>query len=289
MLGSFPTYLHLLHCLLLPKPCKPCDHSIPYTPEASHLASTSPMSSISLQIPSDAYSLGRIYQGHLGRFEPGQGSCYPLQPWINFYPRKACSGCHVSHPYFIGYSSQKAKDCPQPICIHNAGCLVTTLFILQRPPTWCWPLSCHWFHHKHHPMPTARAGFVKVILADSSPVKAPVIPHSHRSTWQYSSKAALSSFLQDIFSGLHWYCIENSIVNGPTPKSADNVSWLAALEIFTDIAPGEYRQRDATVSLVSVSVWQDHLNLMPLDKADLCLSGSFSSVSSRHQFHQCCS
>jgi len=99
-------------------------------------------------------------------------------------------------------------------------------------------------------------------------------------SWQYSPKAALSSFLQDVFSGLHRYWMENSVVNGPTPKSADNVSWLAALEIFADIAPGEYRQRDAAVSLVSVSVRQDHPNLMPLDEADLCLSGSCSSVSS---------
>jgi hypothetical protein len=96
---------------------------------------------------------------------------------------------------------------------------------------------------------------------------------------QYSPKAALSSFLQDVFSGLHRYWMENSIANGLTPKSADNVSWLAALEVFADIAPGEYRQRDASVSLVSVSFRQDQPDLLPLDEADLRLEGSFSSVS----------
>jgi hypothetical protein len=97
---------------------------------------------------------------------------------------------------------------------------------------------------------------------------------------QYSLKAALSSFLQDVFSGLHRYWMENSVAKGLTPKSADNVSWLAALEVFADIAPGEYCQRDASVSLVSVSVRRDHPNLVPLDEADLCLEGSFSSVPS---------
>jgi len=97
---------------------------------------------------------------------------------------------------------------------------------------------------------------------------------------QYSPKAALSSFLQDVFSGLHRYWMENSVAKGPTPKSAGNVSWLAALEVFADIAPGEYRQRNASVSLVSVSFRQDQPNLVRLDKPDLCLEGLFSSVSS---------
>ena len=97
---------------------------------------------------------------------------------------------------------------------------------------------------------------------------------------QYSLKAALSSFLQDVFSGLHRYWMDNSVAKGLTPKSADNVSWLAALEVFADIAPGEYRQRNATVSLVPVSFRQDQPNLVPLDEVDLCLEGSFSSVSS---------
>ena len=97
---------------------------------------------------------------------------------------------------------------------------------------------------------------------------------------QYNPKAALSSFLQDVFSGLHRYWMENSVADGLTPKSTDNVSWLAALEVFADIAPGEYRQRDASVSLVTVSVRQDHPDFVPLDEADLCLEGSFSSVSS---------
>jgi hypothetical protein len=97
---------------------------------------------------------------------------------------------------------------------------------------------------------------------------------------QYSPKAALSSFLQDVFSGLHRYWMENSVDKGLTPKSADNVSWLAALEVFADIAPGEYRQRNPSDSLVSVSFRQNQPNLVPLDEDDLCLEGSFSSISS---------
>jgi hypothetical protein len=97
---------------------------------------------------------------------------------------------------------------------------------------------------------------------------------------QYSLKAALSSFLQDVFSGLHRYWMGNSVPKGLTPKSADNVSWLAALEVFADIAPGEYRQREASVSWVSVSFRRDQPNLVPLDEAGFCLEGSFSSVSS---------
>jgi hypothetical protein len=97
---------------------------------------------------------------------------------------------------------------------------------------------------------------------------------------QYSPKAALSSFLQDAFSGLHRYWMENSVPKGLTPESVDNVAWLAVLEVFADIAPGEYRQRDASVSLLSVSVRKDHSNIAPLDEVDLCLEGPFSSVSS---------
>jgi hypothetical protein len=97
---------------------------------------------------------------------------------------------------------------------------------------------------------------------------------------QYSPKTALSSFLQDVFSGLHRYWMENSVAKGLTPKSADNVSWLAALEVFADIAPGEYRQREASVSWMSVSFRRDQPNLVPLVEAGFCLEGSFSSVSS---------
>lgn len=102
---------------------------------------------------------------------------------------------------------------------------------------------------------------------------------------QYSLKAALCSFLQDVFSGLHRYWMENSVARGLTPKSVDNVSWLAVLEVFADIAPGEYRQRDSTFSLLSVSVRQDHANIVPLDEVDLCLEVPLSSVTSISPAH----
>ena len=96
----------------------------------------------------------------------------------------------------------------------------------------------------------------------------------------YSPKAALSSFLQDVFSGLHRYWMENSVAKGLAPKSADNISWLAVLEIFADIAPGEYRERDVSASLVPISVRQDNPNLVPFNKVNLSVGRSSSSVSS---------
>jgi hypothetical protein len=96
---------------------------------------------------------------------------------------------------------------------------------------------------------------------------------------QYSPKAALSSFLQDVFSGLHRYWMENSVVKGQAPKSDADTSWLAALEVFADIAPGDC-ERSPSVSSVSVCVRQDHLDLVPLDKANLCFGRSSSVVSS---------
>ena len=98
---------------------------------------------------------------------------------------------------------------------------------------------------------------------------------------QYSPKAALSSFLQDVFSGLHRYWMENSVVKGQAPKSDADTSWLATLEVFADIAPGGYCERSASVSSVSVSVRQDHLNnILPLDKANLCFGRSSFIASS---------
>jgi hypothetical protein len=97
---------------------------------------------------------------------------------------------------------------------------------------------------------------------------------------QYSPKAALSSFLQDVFSGLHRYWMENSVVKGLAPRLDADTSWLAALEVFADIAPREYREREASVFSVSVSVRHDQLNLVPLDKADLCFGRSSSITSS---------
>jgi hypothetical protein len=69
-------------------------------------------------------------QSYVGRFEPGRASCHPPQPRINLYHRKACSGCRVSRPHFVGCSSQKAKDCPRSICVCDPGCLVIALSLV---------------------------------------------------------------------------------------------------------------------------------------------------------------
>jgi hypothetical protein len=101
---------------------------------------------------------------------------------------------------------------------------------------------------------------------------------------QYSSKAALSSFLQDVFSGLHKYWMENSVAKLQAPKSAINTSWLAALDVFVDVVPGEYYERDAffpsALTSVSVSARQDRTHNVPLDKANLCIGRPSSNVSS---------
>ena len=101
---------------------------------------------------------------------------------------------------------------------------------------------------------------------------------------QYNSKAALSSFLQDVFSGLHKYWMENSVAKIQAPNSALNTSWLAALDVFVDVAPGEYCERDAffpsALASVSVLARQDHTHNVPLDKANLCFGRPSSNVSS---------
>ena len=102
---------------------------------------------------------------------------------------------------------------------------------------------------------------------------------------QYSSKAALSSFLQDVFSGLHRYWMENSVAKGQAPKSVPNTSWLAALDVFADVAPGEYCEIDVFSPSVSVSVRQDHIHRVPLDGANLCFGRSSSSISSTPLVH----
>jgi hypothetical protein len=96
----------------------------------------------------------------------------------------------------------------------------------------------------------------------------------------YSLKAAFSSFLQDIFSGLHQYWMYDSVSKGQTPKSVTKDSQQAALEVFVNTILGESYERDTSVtSLVSVSNLQDNVDLTSLmDKSSL-VSGSSSSGS----------
>jgi len=94
----------------------------------------------------------------------------------------------------------------------------------------------------------------------------------------YSPKAALSSFLQDVFYGLHKYWMNDSISKGEAPDSAAKNSQQAALEVFTRIGSGENCERDASVPpSISVSNLQDNLNLVPLDNASLCSGSSFNA------------
>ena len=97
----------------------------------------------------------------------------------------------------------------------------------------------------------------------------------------YTPKAALSSFLQDVFYGLHKYWMNDSVCKGDTPDSATKNSRQTALEVFTHIG-GESCERDASVpSSTSVSDLQDNLILVPLDNSSLC-SGSSLSASMPH-------
>ena len=93
-----------------------------------------------------------------------------------------------------------------------------------------------------------------------------------------TSKAALSSFLQDVFYGLHKYWMNDSISKVETPDLAAKSSRQAALEVFTHIGSGDNCEKDASVpSSISVSGLQDDLNLMALDNVRLCSGSSFSA------------
>jgi len=94
----------------------------------------------------------------------------------------------------------------------------------------------------------------------------------------YTPKAALSSFLQDVFCGFHMYWMNDSISKGETPDSAAKNSQQEALEVLTRISSDENCERDASVPpSISVSNLQDDLNLLPLDNARLCSGSSFKA------------
>ena len=95
---------------------------------------------------------------------------------------------------------------------------------------------------------------------------------------QYNSKAALSSFLQDVFYGLHQYWMDDTITKGETRDPAPDYSQQGTLEVFASIVPGENCEIDTSVpSLMSASNLQD--NLMPLDSG-LSFSASIPLPSS---------
>ncbi|KAH9959110.1 hypothetical protein BC827DRAFT_527972 [Russula dissimulans] len=94
---------------------------------------------------------------------------------------------------------------------------------------------------------------------------------------QYGTKAAFSSFLEDIFSGLHRYWKDSSVfvaqdlVAGPFQQ--------ATLEEFTDTVLGEPCERDAPVpSLIPPSISQDNSNFASLDQAKMCSRNSVPST-----------
>ncbi|KAH9959120.1 hypothetical protein BC827DRAFT_528106 [Russula dissimulans] len=96
---------------------------------------------------------------------------------------------------------------------------------------------------------------------------------------QFSTKVAFSSFLEDIFSGLHRYWKDSSVsmaqdlVAGPPQQ--------ATLEEFTDTVLGEPCERDPSVPpLASTSILQDNPIFASLDQAKLCSRNSASGVPS---------
>jgi hypothetical protein len=93
----------------------------------------------------------------------------------------------------------------------------------------------------------------------------------------YTPKAALSSFLQDVFHGLHKYWMNDSVCKRDTPDSTAKNSRQTALEVFTHIG-GESYERDASVpSSTSVFNLQDNLSLVPLDNSSLCSASSLTA------------
>lgn len=96
---------------------------------------------------------------------------------------------------------------------------------------------------------------------------------------QYNPKVALSSFLQDVFFGLHKYWMDNTIVQDPAPNLVANTPRQAAHEVVAIDTPGGcYERDDPAPSLVSAS---DNLNPMHLDKANHCSERSSSTVLSK--------
>ena len=92
----------------------------------------------------------------------------------------------------------------------------------------------------------------------------------------YNPKVALSSFLQDVFHGLHKYWMNDSISKGETPDSAAKNFQQAALGVLAHVGSGESSEKDYSVSSsISVSNLQD--NLMTLDNASLCSVSSFNA------------
>ncbi|KAI9507124.1 hypothetical protein F5148DRAFT_151712 [Russula earlei] len=95
---------------------------------------------------------------------------------------------------------------------------------------------------------------------------------------QYTPKAALSSFLEDVLCGLRSYWKDSSVSKNQDPCLTAKSLHQAALDDLADTVPGRCYEGSVSVpSLISASIPRDDFGSLPLDQAQLT-SGSSSSV-----------
>ncbi|KAH9976369.1 hypothetical protein BGW80DRAFT_915744 [Lactifluus volemus] len=94
--------------------------------------------------------------------------------------------------------------------------------------------------------------------------------------WLYSPKVAFSSFLQDIFCGIHTYWMDNSVNMGQASISTASTDppTQAALETLTNTSSGECCEVDAFLPSIPANTAQDNLDLVALGKANLYSEGT---------------
>lgn len=96
--------------------------------------------------------------------------------------------------------------------------------------------------------------------------------------WQYSPKAAFSSFLQDAFCGIHQYWMDNSVTMDYVSFRTTSTPRQAALGVFANTSSDECCEVDiSSPSSVPAHTLQDNLDLVALGSTDVC-SGSSPSL-----------
>jgi hypothetical protein len=127
-----------------------------------------------------------------------------------------------------------------------------------------------------------------VIMTISFFVASMILPHHCLSTlterlytalficWQYGPKAALSSFLQDVFCGIHKFWMDNSVTMGQSSRTTTSTTRQAAIGVFSNVLSDECCESDA--SSPSSATLQDDLDLVALGKVNVCSKGSPSPL-----------
>ncbi|KAI0253700.1 hypothetical protein BJV78DRAFT_161691 [Lactifluus subvellereus] len=93
--------------------------------------------------------------------------------------------------------------------------------------------------------------------------------------WQYGPKAAFSSFLQDVFCGIHKYWMDSSVTMGYASLTTTSTPRRAALGVFDNTSSDECCEVDiSSPSSVPAHTLQDNLDLVALGKTDVCSESS---------------